>query len=402
MATSVYTFIDNTGAILADTSTLKTTIEGEWQTAFGSDLSVSSDTPQGHMIAAETTARVSVANNNATLANQINPNFAGGIFLDAICAFLGLAREPATFTVAPATLSGQPLTIIPAGVQARGAVSGNLFASTSQIQLDVSGNGTVNFICLVSGPVQCPENDLSVVTSVLGWETIANGSATSIGQLEQTDDSLRALRNQTLALQGISTPEAQASSLAAVPGVLSFKYQENYENTTQVKNGITLKPNSVWACVDGGDPNAIALSLFTNKTDGAAWNGAVTVPVTEPITGGVYDIQFDITTELPILCRVTCRQGTSTEDLTSAVPAAILAYQAGKVNGQPGFVTGLNASPFEIALACGAEIEGVNIAKVEIAKLSDGIAGYSTNEIPILWTQKATITFSQIQVVIIP
>jgi uncharacterized phage protein gp47/JayE len=401
MANTVYQYIDNTGTILADTSTVLTDVQNEWRTAYGSDISVTPDTDQGKMIAAETSARVAVANNNAVVANQINPNFAGGIFLDAICALLGLTREPATFTIVPAVLSGQPLTIIPAGIQARGTSTGIIFTSSAQVQLDNSGNANVDFTCIQSGPVQCPENDLTVLTSVLGWETITNSSATVIGQLEQSDDSLRALRNQALALQGISTPEAQASSLAAVPGVLSFKYQENYEDTPVTKNGILLKANSVWACVDGGSFTDVAMSLFTNKTDGAGWNGAITVPVTDPTTGSVYNIQLDVTTTVPLICQVTCRQGTSTDDLTTAIPNAVLAYQAGLVPGQPGFVTGLNASPFEISLACGSQIEGINIAQVKIAKLADGFGALSTNEVPILWTQKATITFSSITVVII-
>lgn len=401
MASTVYQYIDNTGTILADTSTVQATVDGEWQVAFGTDLSLTADTPQGHMITAEVSARVAVANNNAALANQINPNFAGGIFLDAICAFLGLTRDPATFTVVSCILSGEPLTIIPAGVQARGQSTNKLFASLAQVQLDSSGNVPCDFICLTSGPVLCPTNDLNVVTSVYGWETITNTEATNIGQLQQSDDSLRALRNLTLALEGISTPEAQASSLARVPGVLSFKYQENYEDTTVTKNGIVLKPHSVWACVDGGSQIDIATSLLNNKTDGAGWNGAVTVAVTEPSTGGIYDVSFDVTTALPLIAKVTCRQGTSTDDLTQAVPQAILDYANGLVSGQPGFVTGLNASPFELALAIGSEIEGVNIAQVQLALLSDGIGALSTNEVPISYLQKASITFSSINVVII-
>lgn len=401
MASTVYQYIDNSGVILADTSAVLTTVQGEWKGALGADLSLSSNTTQGKLIAAETTARTGVANNNATLANQINPNFAGGIFLDAICALLGLTRDPATFTIVSAEVSGQPLTTIPAGVQARGVSTNQLFATVSQVALDADGDANVTFICLTSGPILCPLNDLQVVTSVLGWETVTNAAATSIGQLQQSDDSLRALRNQTLALEGISTPEAQSASLAKVPGVLSFKYQENYEAYAQTLNGIYLKPNSVWACVDGGTPLAVATSLLNNKTDGAAWNGATTVAVTEPTTGGVYNVSFDITTAVPLIAQVTCRQGTSTDDLTAAVPQAILDYANGLIAGQPGFVTGLNASPFEIALAIGNEITGINIAQVKLATVAAGIGALSTNEVPITYLQKASITLSSITVIII-
>ena len=96
MMADVYDYILTTGVIVSDTGVINEEVITEYQQAFGSDLVTTPNTPQGVLITAETAARVAVADNNAALANQINPNVAGGVFLDAIGALTGTYRTPAT------------------------------------------------------------------------------------------------------------------------------------------------------------------------------------------------------------------------------------------------------------------------------------------------------------------
>ena len=72
----VYNYINTTGLIVPDSSEILTEVQNEYVAAFGADLQVNNpNSPQGLLINAETQARIAVANNNATLANQINPSF---------------------------------------------------------------------------------------------------------------------------------------------------------------------------------------------------------------------------------------------------------------------------------------------------------------------------------------
>jgi hypothetical protein len=398
-----YNFIESTGVIVPDVSDLQTQVQGEFQVAYGADIALTADTPQGKLITAETTARSRVAQMMAMLANMLNPNQAGGVFLDAVCAFLGLERESATFTVVPnVDVAGTPNLVISAGVmQAVGESTGLFYVNTRAVQFDNSGNAQVDFQCTTAGPVSCPVGDLSIATQVLGWETIDNTSVGTPGLDQQSDESLRALRNNTLALQGISTVEAQVSGLSAVPGVLSLKYRENVSATTQIIDGVSLTGHSVWACVDGGADIDVAMSLLTNKTDGAGWNGATTVPVVEPNSGQTYNVSFDRPTVIPVLVRVTMRQGSSTANLPTAVPQAVVDYAQGLVSGDPGFTVGTQVSPFDIAGAVSAQIPGAFVSKVEVA-----VAGltpvYQTTELPITILQKASVSLGTVTTVIVP
>lgn len=90
-----YTYnLDGNGIILPDTSTLRQEVEAEYKNIFGDDFDTDSSTPGGILVDAETTSRQSVLRSNVQTANSINPNYAGGIFLDAILALTGDERQP--------------------------------------------------------------------------------------------------------------------------------------------------------------------------------------------------------------------------------------------------------------------------------------------------------------------
>ena len=340
-----------------------TDTQSEYLTVFGQDLDLDPSTPQGVLITAEALARTEVVQNNAALANQINPNVAGGVFLDAIMALTGIQRTAQTQTQVPGvTVAGVAGTVIPAGSQAQTA-AGDLFYTLAQVTLPSGGSATVNFASVAFGPIPCGTNALNMVVSgVLGWETVTNATAGTLGAATQSDQAARALRQNTLAFQGVSLAEAITSALYNVPGVTSLFFQENVAATTQTINGISMVAHSVYACVEGGSNTAVAAALLENKSSGCAWNGSTTVNVIEPASGQTYSVSFDRPTSVGILVQVTTTNGNS----ASIIPA-VLDYANGAINGLAGFVVGADVSPFEIAGAIMSENPGYFISQVEIS-----------------------------------
>lgn len=376
--TTAYDYITETGVIVPDTSNVLTDVQGEWTTALGASLSLDPSTKQGILITGEVAARTGVVNANAKVANQINPNLAGGLFLDALCALMGLYRAAATPTqVTNVMLTGVINTNIVAGTRASLGPGGAVFTLQNGVTLANNGSGLgvayATFVAAVAGPTAVVSGALNTpVDSVLGWETITNNqsgspaSVTVLGTNQQTDASLRALRNNTLAKQGISTVQAQISGLYSINGVTSVAYLENVQGTTQTINGISLTGHSIWACVDGGASLAIATSLLQNKTDGAGWNGAQSINVTEPASGQVYTVLFDRPTYVFIYGALTIRQGSYVGNLQADAANAVANYFVGAVDGFQALGIGQNVSPFEIAAAVvsacpGCIVMGCNI-----------------------------------------
>lgn len=388
-----YQYIESTGVIVPNTSVVLGGVQDEYRAAFGQDLIVTPDTPQGVLASAETLARTAVINNNAALANQINPNVAGGIFLDAIMALFGIQRQAATkSTIAAVTISGVAGTTIPAGVQAQTS-RGDIFESLSTVVIGGGGTVAVDFVSLEYGAVQCAANELTqVVTNVIGWENVNNTNAAVLGLEVQTDQSARAYRNNTLGWQGVALPIAITSALYNVEGVTSLAFRENTANTTQVIDGISLVAKSIWACVLGGSDTDVAAALLENKSGGCAFNGGTTINLVEPVSGQTYAVKFDRPTAIPVLIKVTTTNGNFAD-----IKSAVLAYVAGNIEGLEGFVVGADVLPFDISGAIITQFPITQITKVEISLTSP--ISYSTNVLAIALNQIATTQDSYITVV---
>lgn len=355
-----YQYMDETGIIMPDVDEVKSDVQDEWKAAIGEDLILDDSTPQGQLIDAETLARSNVVRGCAQVANQINPNIAGGVWLDAICSWLGIYREGATSTLIPGcVLTGKPQTLIPKGSRAR-TKNGDIAQSLEAVRLNASGTATTDFELVETGPIAVPAGYLyTIVDTVLGWEKVENPTAGTLGRDKQSDASLRAVRNLRLANNSNSTREAIISGLYGVSGLKSLQFRENVGDFTKTFDGITLVAHSIWVCVYGGASQDVAEVLLREKTDGANWNGSVSVQVKDQYSGQSYDVKFDRATEVPLQMVVTATEGDASVDLEETIKNTIVAYAAGEVDGELGFVTGEDISPFEVAGAINIRTPGI-------------------------------------------
>ncbi|UAW63500.1 baseplate J/gp47 family protein [Mycoavidus sp. HKI] len=395
-----YDYLTRTGVIVPDTSTVLETIQNEWRSVFGNDLSVEAETPQGVLMTADTLGRNAVIRNNAALANQINPNQAGGVFLDAICALTGLERAKKTHsTIANVNVTGVPHTLIRKGARAR-TQAGDLFKTIRETRLSQDGTGKVDFSSVEYGPIAASAGTLvHIVDNVLGWETVYNRENASLGQTEQSDESLRMQRKRTLALQGIALSEAITSSLSVIEGVRSLQFRENVDSTAQRIDGLLLKPHSIWVCIDGGTDTDIAQALLKHKSAGAGWNGAVALQAINAASGQAYSVLFDRPTPRYFLVCVTVHTDASITDPQNAVRQAITTYSENQLENDKGFRLGTSVSPFELAAAVNRGVPGIYVQKLEVSNLEP--VEYVTTEIALNIWEKAFITPSAIQVVVL-
>lgn len=395
---SPYDFVNSTGIILVDTSDTLTEVQDEYKIAFNNTDLVVDSGPLSVLINAEVQSRNGVANSNAQVANQINPNIAGGVFLDAIASFSDIQRTPGTPTTVLATLNGIAGTLIPGGSLAQ-STDGTIYESTADAT--IGGGGTIDqtFQATVDGPINLAIGSLNqIVSAVLGWEGITNAAAGTAGQDTQSDESLRNERNKLLGLQSASTPEAIFSNVEVVSGVNSLTFRENITSIVQIIDGVTMEPHSIFVCVDGGTDNDVALAILQSKSSGSDWNGTVFVDVTEPISGQNYLVQFERPTVIPIFMEITINPTSTLTNPTALAREAIIAYANGEVEGFDGFVTGADAQPFVINDAVNIYNSSLNASRLEVG-LSSGTV--DTNDIPIEIFEIANVIEGNIVVIIV-
>lgn len=396
-----YNFITEKGIFVPDTSDILSGVESEYRAAFGADLVTTPNTPQGVLIAAETQSRIDVLTNICTVANQINPQVAESTFLDSIWALTGGARTPATATIVrDVVLTGQAGAIIPAGAQAKITGTDTTFRLATGVVLDGAGNGTGAFLCDVEGQISCAANSLtSIVTGVLGWETVNNPNAGETGTDEESDEQSRLRRKQTLALQGYGTAEAITSRLYGLDQVRSVSFRENVTNAPAVIDGITLVAHSVWVCVDGATNADVAAALLASKSSGSNWNGATTENVVDQYSGQTYAVKFDRPTPRPVMVEVTITSTSSIIAPVAATKKAIMDFANGLIRAEAGFVLGADVSAFELAGAINVEAPSIYVKLCRVANLSGSPSWGST--VAVALNEKATITETDITVIVL-
>ncbi|AUX72739.1 baseplate J/gp47 family protein [Erwinia pyrifoliae] len=394
---SDYRFITSTGVIIPDTSTLREQVENEYRDVFGQEIDLSPETPQGLLVTMEVENRDAIVRNNAELANQINPDIAGGIFLDAIWALMGGQRLPATHSfLTNVEFAGVPQTRIPKGSLAE-TQTGDAFETTSVLIIGNDGVTKGDMRSVETGPVGCGAGKLvRVASSVLGWETVNNPADAVPGRVAESDIRTRRRRRNTLAKNTVSVGEAITSALYDIEGVESLSYRENYTDADRVIDGVPLVKHSIYVCVDGGPREEIAVALLRTKTVGAAYNGSETVEVTEPSSGQVYNVKFDRPKETTVFCRVTVRK--SSFDAQTLIPDAVEKWVAGETDTDDGLAVGRDVSPFEIAAAVNAAEPRLFVLKVELS--TDGVT-WSTDAIPVQINAVARLRRNAVQVVIL-
>lgn len=391
-------YIESTGTILPDVADTQTQVEGEFRLALGDTLSLDPQTPQGRLIAAEVDARNTFLRNMAAVANQINPNLAEGLFLDAIWRLTGGQRISATQSTVVATLAGVAGTVIPAGSQAS-TVAGDVFELAATVTLDAAGVASGQFRSVLFGPVPAAPGALTnITTGLLGWETVTNPLAATLGVVGESDLASRTRRRNTLALQGVALPEAITSGLYALPGVHSLVFRENVTAATAVIDGVSMVAHSIFVCIAGGVDADIAAELLYRKSLGAGWNGTTTVNVTEPNSGQVYAVKFQRPAAVSISIKATVKVGGAINDPATAVRQALVDYAAGLIDGESGFVVGASVSPFELAGAVNIQHPTLYVQKMEIAITGNALG---VVEIPISIQQIATLNANNVQVVIV-
>jgi len=228
---------------------------------------------------------------------------------------------------------------------------------------------------------------------------VTNPAAGETGLDQESDIASRIRRRQTLALQGVSLPEAIISGLNTVTGVRSLAFRENVTAAPITIEGVTLGPHSVYACVDGGTDNDVALMLLRKKSLGAGWNGTTSVTVREPYSGQDYIVQFSRPTVIQIYVRVTVvLNGAAYPDVPGLVQQAMLDYANGLQADEPGFVVGGDVSPFELASAVNRVAAPLYVRSCTLS--TDGVT-YSASEVAITIAQKGGLLQGNIAVTVV-
>lgn len=261
----------------------------------------------------------------------------------------------------------------------------------------VTATGTAT--ATTDGPNDPAVNTVNVIQSPqAGWHNVRNTRTITVGEAEETDETLRKRQQRSTALTSYRQVEAIWSALYNIDDVTYARVYQNSSEYPADAHGIPYK--EVAAIVEGGKDYDIAEALFYRLPTGQIGYGSTTVELVDR-QGIPYPISFSRPRPVNIYIRMTLKIYDSADwpsDGVALIKQAIIEYARynqgdGEVGFPPGtdvvltrLYTPINSVPGHSVTRLELSTNGTTWAAADIAIAWDRLAVFSADNIAITLT----------------
>lgn len=401
------TFDSKKGFDVTEITDLREQIATEWQNAFKEKdrplLNTNPETPQGQIIDSQVATVNQKDSEVLYLAQQFDPRTAEGRFQDALAEIYFIKRKFAINSYAICTLNGRAGTQISTGALIQSTVDGSQWSLDQDVTIPAEETITAQFTCLTEGAISASAGTLTkIVTTVTGWDTVTNATAT-VGTLEESQSAFEQRRRESVALNARSTVDAVYANVSQCDGVIAVYAIDNKKNINKTIDGYTLTPHSIFVSVIGGENADIAKALYDNLSAGCDYNGNTSVNITNEYSGAVETVKFYRSTQFDIYVKVQIQNNASLpDDYINIIKQAVYNNFYGlddlKINNEPLLRLKMNDDLYSSRFT--PSILNVGIANVLTVQLSlDGSTWVNNIHIPI--TANPTLDQSYITIEVV-
>lgn len=275
------------------------------QAIYGSDIDLSSDSPDGQMMMIFIQAVLDLEDLLVQIYNMFDPDNAIGAVLDQRVAINGIQRQAGTHTITNVTITvSQALNLYGLDQSAQPVFTvadnaGNEWELQQTQTIGAPGSYSYAFQAKNPGAVLTVPNTITVpVTIVLGVTTINNPSpATSIGLDEETDAVLKVRRQRSVSLASQGYLAGLLAELENINGVTSAFV---YENTASATDGDGVPGHSIWVIIAGTAADAdVAQAIYSKRNAGCGMKGDQTYVITQA-DGSPFIVAWDVVVTEPL------------------------------------------------------------------------------------------------------
>lgn len=397
--------VNENGIIVPDASEIKGAFQGVFTNALGTDLNLDDSTPQGVMIDDLTTEKQLDNAQILYFMNQMNPDTASGVFQDAIGTLYNIQRKPATASIANCICTGIAGTVLngintgnPATAQ---SVNGDIFQCVNTVTIPASGQtAEIPFVCTETGEKPVGANTVnSIYQKVIGWDAVNNPNGGTIGSEVESREAFEERRKQSLALNATGSLSAVKAALLNVDGVTDvFVYENDGDTAISNYRGVTtIKPHSIYTCIQGGTANDIGEAIYSSKSAGCDTNGSSTATYYNSDVDITFTYNYTIPSAVPMYIQVNLGSSVSNGTKEQIMNALVEDFYGNANNSNLKVSIGdtMYASRFN-AVILNMGLSGLLLESVKVSK--DGTNWYDTvelniNELPTLTASETYIKF---------
>lgn len=273
MAIADLVYVDATGFHYPDYPTVLQYLTDEYKAIYGADTYLAPDSQDGQWLAIQALAIFDTMQVAAAVYSSFSPLTAQADALSRNVKINGIRRRAATYSTADLLIIGTAGTVIVNG-QAEDTL-GQKWNLPASVTIPPSGSITVTATAADIGAITAAANTINkIATPTLGWQSVDNVAAATVGNPVETDAELRRRQTFSTALPSLSVLDGIIGAVASVPGVTRFR---GYENDSDVTDANGIPAHSIAIVVEGGDQQAIGDTIAVKKTPGTGTYGTTTV-----------------------------------------------------------------------------------------------------------------------------
>lgn len=329
--------ITQSGLTIDSKSQLVADLVSAYQTIYGSDINVDSNSPDGQLINIQAQMIEDYLELLLNTYNNFAVESAYGERLDQLVALNGIQRQAGTKTLAQVSVTASQALTLPGLDQTTETPftvsdnSGNQYFLVTSYVFSGAATTTLEFEAETIGMVETVPNTITnIVTATLGITSVNNPtiSGDSIGVNEETDAQIKVRHAQSLKLASTGPSDSVESALRNIDGVIDAYVVEN--NTGSTVNSVPAR--SFWAIVRGGTDAEIGEAIYSKKGVGCGMAGSESYIVTRP-NGQAFTANWDYALSQPLYIKFSIIwSGTPTlanDDIKTALAAALV-YRLGQ------------------------------------------------------------------------
>lgn len=291
--------ITSTGLVTKTSAELIAELTTAYQTIYGADINLDSDTPDGQMMRIYVQSVLDLQDLLTQIYNNFDPDYAFGKVLDQRVAINGIQRKAGTYTLTNITVTTtasvtlQGLDLYPDSPYTVSDESGTEWYLVDTQSPVVAGSYAYEFRAKDPGATLTIPNTITVpVTVVIGVASVNNPTTyTSLGLDEETDAQLRVRRQRSVALASQGYLAGLLASLENINGITTAIV---YENTTGATDANGIPSHSIWVIIGGTVDDAdVATAIYNKRNAGCGMRGTQTYTITQ-VDGSPFVVKWDI------------------------------------------------------------------------------------------------------------
>ena len=389
MAISDLFYIDATGFHYADYPTVLAYIQDAYRTIYGQDIYLDADSQDGQWIALQALMIYDTIQVAASVYTSFSPMTAAGDALSRNVKINGISRRSATYSTADLRIIGTTGTQILSGIAED--VAGIKWRLPATVTIPSGGEITVTATAETIGAITAGANTIiKIATPTLGWQSVTNISAATVGIAVESDGELRIRQAQSTMIPSQTVMDGITGAVQSLAGVTRARGYQNSTNTTDA-NGIPA--HNIAIVVEGGTTQSIADVIARKKPPGIPTYGT-TSATTYDQQGVPNIINFYRPTVATISIEVSITAGIGyVASMIDDIKAALVAYIATLKIGDDIYITKLFVPA---NLLNQVSVQTFDVTQIRIKKNS---GSWVTSNITLAFNEVASTAASNITVI---